>query len=186
VRYLFFLTTNRFDELLIKMSRNSTMKTKGRAQSFNSLYLVTSNRGFVGVGFGEAPTIEVANKHARLSAYRNLRAVETFHGKVINSRVEAKVGKVIVRMEPSGHGGSSGNAFLMKLCEIMGIQGMYVGVRGRKHPMNLIIAFFKCVDQLKTAQWMTSARGTTHEITDAPIKDYLTHVRGSRGMFGWY
>jgi small subunit ribosomal protein S5 len=176
----------KFEEYTLKMSRNSTMKSKGRSQSFNCLHMVLSRRGFVGVGFGEASTIAAASGHARSAAYRNLRAVETFNGQVVKSRVEAKVGKCIVSIEPSGHNGNSGSYFLRAIAECMGLQGVLVRSVGRKHPMSQIVAFFKCIDQLKTPQWLQNATGKQYEVTDAPVKDYLNHVHGSRGAFGWY
>ena len=126
------------------------MTTGGRVESYNCLYLVGSYSGLCGVGFGAAASPAVAQAKARKAAYKNIRSIEPGACLPRSHLIEGKFGSSKIRIHPSTKEQPTANPILRKLCAYLGLKYCSVRLYGSRNILNVIPAFFQCIDQLKT------------------------------------
>ncbi|KAF0977067.1 hypothetical protein FDP41_003720 [Naegleria fowleri] len=144
------ITDVSFEEKVLKLSRNCKMTTGGRVESYNCLYLVGSYSGLCGVGFGAAASPAVAQAKSRKAAYKNIRSIEPGACLPRSHLIEGKFGSSKIRIHPSTKEQPTANPILRKLCAYLGLKYCSVRLYGSRNILNVIPAFFQCIDQLKT------------------------------------
>lgn len=174
-----------FEEKVLKLSRNCKMTTGGRVESYNCLYLVGSYSGLCGVGFGTAASPAVAQSKARKAAYKNVRSIDPGACIPRSHMIESKFGSSKVRIHPSTKEQPTANPILRKLCAYLGLKYCSVRLYGSRNILNVIPAFFKCVDQLRSIDRDASMRGIMPVYLKKDFDDYLEKVRVGKGLYGW-
>ncbi|EFC43017.1 Hypothetical protein NAEGRDRAFT_80176 [Naegleria gruberi] len=179
------ITDVSFEEKVLKLSRNCKMTTGGRVESYNCLYLVGSYSGLCGVGFGTAASPAVAQSKARKAAYKNIRSIDPSACIPRSHMLEAKFGACKVRIHPSTKEQPTANPILRKLCAYLGLKYCSVRLYGSRNILNVIPAFFKCVDQLRSVDRDAAMRGVMPIYLKKDFEDYLEKVRVGKGLYGW-
>ncbi|KAG2379237.1 hypothetical protein C9374_007376 [Naegleria lovaniensis] len=179
------ITDVSFEEKVLKLSRNCKMTTGGRVESYNCLYLVGSYSGLCGVGFGAAASPAVAQAKARKAAYKNIRSIEPGACIPRSHLIEGKFGSSKIRIHPSTKEQPTANPILRKLCAYLGLKYCSVRLYGSRNILNVIPAFFKCIDQLKTLESEASMRGIMPVYVKKEFNDYMERVKAGKGLYGW-
>lgn len=175
-----------YEELVLKKKRTTVNKSRGRIESYNSYVLVVSPSGFIGAGFGEAQSALSATKAARKNAILNLRAVPRSAFPLIRSEIRAKFMKSEVCFFPSTHRNPVARPLFMHIFKTLGIEYVAVKCYGSNNIINVIPAFFKCLDKLKTLEKEAMERGMLPTHLYNRTEDMLERVRHNRGIYGWH
>jgi ribosomal protein S5 len=178
--------STRYQEFILKRSRTTVSKTRGRIESFNAYILVCSYTGFIGAGFGEAKNRRVALRTARKNAIMNLKAIPRSAFPLIRNEIRAKFMKSEVVMYPSTHRNPTANNLLKRVLSILGIESVAVKCYGNNNIINVIPAFLKCLDKLRTLEKDALQRGMLPKHIYNRTEDILERVRHNRGIYGWH
>ncbi|KAL9642891.1 hypothetical protein ABK040_010586 [Willaertia magna] len=173
-----------FEETVLKLSRNCSMTTGGRVESFNCLFLVGSYAGFCGVGFGTAASPQVAQAKAKKAAYKNVRSIHPDAVRPRSQLIRAKHGSSIVRIYPSSYKNPTASPLIRKICAYLGLEYCSVRVYGSRNVQNVIPALFSCIDQLKSLEQEAEIRGVMPIYAKSEFENYLDKVRANKGLFG--
>lgn len=175
-----------YEEYVLKRSRTTVNKSRGRIESFSSYILVVSHSGFIGAGFGEAQNAAIANKAARKNAILNLRAIPRSAFPLIRNEVRAKFMKSEVVMFPSTHRNPVGRPLFNQVLRTLGIEYVSIKCYGSNNIINVIPAFFRCLDKLKTLEKEALERGMLPTHLYNRTEDMMERVRHNRGIYGWH
>jgi len=182
----FFDDAHGYEEFVLKKKRTTVNKSRGRIESYNSYVLIVSPSGFIGAGFGEAQSSLSAGKQARKNAILNLRAVPRSAFPLIRQEIRAKFMKSEVCFFPSTHRNPVARPLFMHILRTLGIEYVAVKCYGSNNIINVIPAFFRCLDKLKTLEKEAMERGMLPTHLYTRTEDMLERVRHNRGIYGWH
>jgi ribosomal protein S5 len=175
-----------YEEYILKESRNTVAKTRGRVESFNAYILIVSPSGFIGAGFGEAPDQGMAVRAARKNAILNLRAVPRSAYPLMRNEIRCKFMKSEVIFYPSVHRNPTARPLFKRILQLLGIEFIAVKCYGSNNILHTIPAFFKCLDRLKTVEKEALQRGLVPKHLYNKMDDYMEKVGNNRGIYGWH
>ncbi len=154
-----FLGTYPFEEMQLRLARNTVAKKGGRVESYSAIMLV-GTKGYVGIGFGQGASPLIAEEDARKTAIRYLRSLplnkdgrihqEMFLGKYNNARVMITT-----------HSGDEvrGHPILKKISELFCLRGITIKTFGSRNVMSIIPAYFNALEKYATLEQESITRG---------------------------
>lgn len=140
-----------FDQILLRMSRNTVAKKGGRVESYNCIMLV-GTQGFCGIGFGQAPSPTTAEEKAKLNALKNLTSLKVDPKGVVSKRLDGRFRKSNVIITPNREPGVRGHPVLSTIARYLGLHYITIKTFGSRNLLSVIPAFYNCLEKLTTVE----------------------------------
>jgi len=153
-------------EKLINIRRVAKVVKGGRIFGFSALTVVGDGNGRVGIGRGKAREVPVAVQKAMESARRNLVKVGR-NGVTLQHEIIAEHGAAKVVMKPASRGtGIIAGGAMRAVFEVAGVEDVLAKSIGSRHPVNVVRATVKGLQDILDPETVAAKRGkTVEEIT---------------------
>lgn len=172
-----------FDQILLRLSRNTVAKKGGRVESYNCIMLV-GTRGFCGIGFGKAPSPSTAEEKAKMNALKNMSSLKVDPKGVISQKLEGRYKKTKVFITPNKNPGARGHPVLATIANYLGLQYVTIKTYGSRNLLSVIPAFFNCLEKLTTVEDQSMRLGQMPVHMLHQTSDFREQCR-NRHVFGF-
>ncbi len=154
------------DERVVDIKRVAKVIKGGRRFAFRTVVIVGDNKGRVGIGIGKARGVPDSIRKGSERARRNMKKVATV-GTTIPHQVTASFGGAKVLLKPASPGtGVIAGGSVRAVLEAVGIRDVLSKSQGSPNLLNVAMATFEALQQLRTPQEIAEMRGK-------PVEDVL-------------
>jgi small subunit ribosomal protein S5 len=148
-----------FEERVIEIARVAKVVKGGRRFQFRVTVVVGDKKGTVGMGVGKANAVPDAMRKASERARKDLRAVNVA-GTTIPHECLGRVGGARVFLKPAHAGtGVIAAGGVRAVLEVAGVRDILTKSMGSANVLNVVMATFDALDQLRSAQVEAARRG---------------------------
>lgn len=155
-----------FDERVVDIKRVAKVIKGGRRFAFRTVVIVGDNKGRVGVGIGKARGVPDSIRKGSERARKNMKRIAT-SGTTIPHPVVARFGGAKVLLKPASPGtGVIAGGSVRAVLEAVGIRDVLSKSQGSPNLLNVAMATFEALQQLRTPEEMAAMRGK-------PVEDLL-------------
>jgi small subunit ribosomal protein S5 len=150
-----------FEETVVRINRVAKVVKGGKRFSFSALVVVGDKKGRVGFAIGKAGEVPEAIRKAVEQARKALITVPMVE-KTIPHQVNVQIGSGHVMLKPASPGtGVIAGGAMRAVLELAGIHDIVTKSLGTNNPINVVLATFKALGSLKTAEKVAELRGKT-------------------------
>src|SRR5512142_2278139 len=152
-------TEQLYDERVIEIARVAKVVKGGRRFSFRVSVVAGDNRGKIGIGVGKANAVPEAMRKATERARKNMQQVY-LSGTTIPHEVIGKVSGSRVLLKPASPGtGVIAAGGVRAVLEVAGVHDILTKSLGSANVLNVVMATFDALHQLRSAQVEAARRG---------------------------
>src|SRR3990172_3241785 len=154
-----FEAQDAFEERVIEIARVAKVVKGGRRFQFRVTVVVGDRKGTVGMGVGKANAVPDAMRKASERARKEMRTVN-LSGTTIPHETLGKVAgaKVFIKPASPGTGGIAAGA-VRAVLEVAGVRDILTKSMGSANVLNVVMATFDALDNLKSPQQEAARRG---------------------------
>lgn len=148
-------------EKLVQVNRVAKVVKGGRIFGFTALTVVGDGNGRVGYGRGKAREVPIAIQKAMEAARRNMINVE-LNGTTLQYPMSARHGASKVFLQPASDGtGIIAGKSMRAVLEVAGVHNVLAKCYGSTNPVNVIMATFRALREMKSPEFIAEKRGKT-------------------------
>ena len=148
-----------YEERVIEIARVAKVVKGGRRFQFRVTVVVGDKKGTVGMGVGKANAVPDAMRKASERARKDLRQVY-LTGTTVPHEVIGKVGGARVFLKPASVGtGVIAAGGVRAVLEVAGVRDILTKSMGSANVLNVVMATFAALDQMRSAQKEAVRRG---------------------------
>ena len=148
-----------FEERVIEIARVAKVVKGGRRFQFRVTIVTGDKRGNIGMGVGKANAVPDAMRKASDRARKDLRTVN-LSGTTIPHEIIGKVAGARVLLKPASPGtGVIAAGGVRAVLEVAGVRDILTKSMGSANVLNVVMATFKALDNLKSPQQEAAYRG---------------------------
>ncbi len=148
-----------FEERVIEIARVAKVVKGGRRFQFRVTVVVGDKKGTIGMGVGKANAVPDAMRKASERARKDLRVVR-LSGTTIPHQTLGRVGGARVFLKPASPGtGVIAAGGVRAVLEVAGVRDILTKSMGSANVLNVVMATFDALDQLKPPQEEAARRG---------------------------
>ena len=148
-----------FEERVIEIARVAKVVKGGRRFQFRVTIVTGDKRGNIGMGVGKANAVPDAMRKASDRARKDLRTVN-LSGTTIPHEIIGKVAGARVLLKPASPGtGVIAAGGVRAVLEVAGVRDILTKSMGSANVLNVVMATFKALDNLKSPQREAAYRG---------------------------
>lgn len=148
-------------EKLVQVNRVAKVVKGGRIFGFTALTVVGDGNGRVGYGRGKASEVPIAIQKAMEAARRNMINVE-LNGTTLQYPMSARHGASKVFLQPASDGtGIIAGKSMRAVLEVAGVHNVLAKCYGSTNPVNVIMATFRALREMKSPEFIAEKRGKT-------------------------
>ena len=152
-----------FEERVIEIARVAKVVKGGRRFQFRVTIVTGDKRGNIGMGVGKANAVPDAMRKASDRARKDLRTVN-LSGTTIPHEIIGKVAGARVLLKPASPGiGVIAAGGVRAVLEVAGVRDILTKSMGSANVLNVVMATFKALDNLKSPQQEAANRGKKAE-----------------------
>jgi len=147
------------DERVVDIKRVAKVIKGGRRFAFRTVVIVGDNKGRVGIGIGKARGVPDSIRKGSERARRNMKKVSIV-GTTIPHQVTASFGGAKVLLKPASPGtGVIAGGSVRAVLEAVGIRDILSKSQGSPNLLNVAMATFEALQQLRTPEEIAQMRG---------------------------
>lgn len=147
-----------YEERVIEIARVAKVVKGGRRFQFRVTVVLGDKRGNVGMGVGKANAVPDAMRKASERAHKDLRTVN-LAGTTIPHPSVGRVGGAKVLLKPASPGtGVIAAGGVRAVLEVAGVRDILTKSMGSVNVLNVVMATFDALDQLKSPQQEAARR----------------------------
>jgi small subunit ribosomal protein S5 len=147
------------DERVIEIARVAKVVKGGRRFQFRVTVVIGDNRGTIGMGIGKANAVPDAMRKASERARKNMRSVHTA-GSTIPHESLGKIAGARVFLKPASPGtGVIAAGGVRAVLEVAGVRDILTKSMGSANVLNVVMATFDALNQLKSPEVEAARRG---------------------------
>ena len=147
------------DERVVHLARTAKVVKGGRRFAFRAVVVVGDNQGSVGVGIGKAREVPEAIRKGSERARRNMRKISMLGTTIPHEIVsDFSAAKVLLKPASPGTGVIAGGG-VRAVVEAAGIKDIWTKSMGSANVLNVVMATFDALDQMKSPQEEAARRG---------------------------
>ncbi len=155
-----------FEERVIEIARVAKVVKGGRRFQFRVTVVVGDKKGTIGMGVGKANAVPDAMRKASERARKNLRQV-SLTGTTVPHEVIGKVAGARVLLKPASPGtGVIAAGGVRAVLEVAGGRDILTKSMGSANVLNVVMATFAALDQMRSPQKEAQRRGK-------PVEDLM-------------
>ncbi len=155
-----------FEERVIEIARVAKVVKGGRRFQFRVTVVVGDKKGTIGMGVGKANAVPDAMRKASERARKNLRQV-SLTGTTVPHEVIGKVAGARVLLKPASPGtGVIAAGGVRAVLEVAGVRDILTKSMGSANVLNVVMATFAALDQMRSPQKEAQRRGK-------PVEDLM-------------
>ena len=148
-----------YEERVIEIARVAKVVKGGRRFQFRVTVVVGDKKGTIGMGVGKANAVPDAMRKASERARKDLRQV-FLTGTTVPHEVIGKVGGARVFLKPASPGtGVIAAGGMRAVLEVAGVRDILTKSMGSANVLNVVMATFVALDQMRSAQKEAIRRG---------------------------
>jgi small subunit ribosomal protein S5 len=148
-----------FEERVIEIARVAKVVKGGRRFQFRVTVVVGDKKGTIGMGVGKANAVPDAMRKASERARKDLRQV-FLTGTTVPHQVIGKVGGARVFLKPASPGtGVIAAGGVRAVLEVAGVRDILTKSMGSSNVLNVVMATFEALDQMRSPQKEAIRRG---------------------------
>jgi len=148
-----------FEERVIEIARVAKVVKGGRRFQFRVTVVLGDKRGNIGMGVGKANAVPDAMRKASERARKDLRTVN-LAGTTIPHEIIGKVAGARVLLKPASPGtGVIAAGGVRAVLEVAGVRDILTKSMGSANVLNVVMATFDALDNLKSPQQEAARRG---------------------------
>jgi small subunit ribosomal protein S5 len=152
-------TEDAFEERVIEIARVAKVVKGGRRFQFRVTVVVGDKKGTVGMGIGKANAVPDAMRKASERARKDLRVVR-LSGTTVPHQTLGRVAGARVLLKPASAGtGVIAAGGVRAVLEVAGVRDILTKSMGSANVLNVVMATFAALDQLKSPQVEAARRG---------------------------
>ncbi len=152
-----------FEERVIEIARVAKVVKGGRRFQFRVTIVTGDKRGNIGMGVGKANAVPDAIRKASERARKDLRTVN-LAGTTIPHEILGKVAGARVLLKPASPGtGVIAAGGVRAVLEVAGVRDILTKSMGSANVLNVVMATFDALDNLKSPQQEAARRGKKAE-----------------------
>lgn len=154
-----FEQEQQLDERVIEIARVAKVVKGGRRFQFRVTVVIGDNHGKIGMGIGKANAVPDAMRKASERAHKNMRQVVTA-GTTIPHESLGRVAGARVLLKPASPGtGVIAAGGVRAVLEVAGVRDILTKSLGSANVLNVVMATFNALDQLKSPAVEAARRG---------------------------
>ncbi len=147
-----------FEERVIEIARVAKVVKGGRRFQFRVTVVLGDKRGNVGMGVGKANAVPDAMRKASERAHKDLRTVNLARTTIPHPSI-GRVGGAKVLLKPASPGtGVIAAGGVRAVLEVAGVRDILTKSMGSANVLNVVMATFDALDQLKSPQQQAARR----------------------------
>lgn len=155
-----------YEERVIEIARVAKVVKGGRRFRFRVTLVIGDKKGTIGMGVGKANAVPDAMRKASERARKNLRMV-TLSGFTVPHETIGKVAGAKVFLKPASPGtGVIAAGGVRAVLEVAGVRDILTKSMGSANVLNVVMATFTALDQMRSPQKEAIRRGK-------PVEDLL-------------
>lgn len=148
-----------FEERVIEIARVAKVVKGGRRFQFRVTVVVGDKKGTIGMGVGKANAVPDAMRKASERARKDLRQV-SLTGTTVPHEVIGKVAGARVLLKPASPGtGVIAAGGVRAVLEVAGVRDILTKSMGSANVLNVVMATFAALDQMRSPQKEAQRRG---------------------------
>jgi small subunit ribosomal protein S5 len=148
-----------FEERVIEIARVAKVVKGGRRFQFRVTIVTGDKRGNIGMGVGKANSVPDAMRKASDRARKDLRTVN-LAGTTIPHEILGRVAGARVLLKPASPGtGVIAAGGVRAVLEVAGVRDILTKSMGSANVLNVVMATFDALDNLKSPQQEAARRG---------------------------
>ena len=154
-----FEAQDAFEERVIEIARVAKVVKGGRRFQFRVTVVVGDRKGTIGMGVGKANAVPDAMRKASERARKEMRTVN-LSGTTIPHETLGKVAGAKVFIKPASPGtGVIAAGAVRAVLEVAGVRDILTKSMGSANVLNVVMATFAALDQLRSPQNEAARRG---------------------------
>jgi small subunit ribosomal protein S5 len=152
------------DERVIDITRVAKVIKGGRRFAFRTVVVVGDNKGRVGVGVGKARGVPDSIRKAADRARRNIKRVAITETGTIPYEVRSRYAGANIFLKPASPGtGNIAGGAVRAVLEAAGVSNILSKSQGSNNMLNVAMATFEALKDLRTPQEIAAMRGKDAE-----------------------
>jgi small subunit ribosomal protein S5 len=149
------------EERVVFVNRCSKVVKGGRRFSFSAIVVVGDRAGRAGFGFGKANEVADSIRKGGETARKSMRSI-TMKGRTIPHEVIGVHGGARVLLRPASEGtGVIAGGGARAVLEVSGIRDVLAKSLGSSNQLNVVLATFNALEQLRSKAEVEAARQVT-------------------------
>ena len=154
-----FEAPDAFEERVIEIARVAKVVKGGRRFQFRVTVVVGDKKGTVGMGTGKANAVPDAMRKASERARKDLRLMR-LSGTTVPHQTVGRTGGARVLLKPASAGtGVIAAGGVRAVLEVAGVRDILTKSMGSANVLNVVMATFDALDQMKSPQEEAARRG---------------------------
>jgi small subunit ribosomal protein S5 len=152
------------DERVVDITRVAKVIKGGRRFAFRTVVVVGDNKGRVGVGTGKARGVPDSIRKAADRARKNIKRVAITDSGTIPYEVRQRYAGANIFLKPASPGtGNIAGGAVRAVLEAAGVTNILSKSQGSNNMLNVTMATFQALTQLRTPQEIAAMRGVEPE-----------------------
>ena len=152
-----------YEERVIEIARVAKVVKGGRRFQFRVTVVVGDKKGTIGMGVGKANAVPDAMRKASERARKDLRVVR-LSGTTVPHQSLGRVAGARVFLKPASPGtGVIAAGGVRAVLEVAGVRDILTKSMGSANVLNVVMATFQALDQMKSPQEEAARRGKKPE-----------------------